>query len=203
MRTERSYTWMEMTRWVLWSLIARKPHPDHVRAAIVERLLVTTEVTMHAPEDFNFHKWFIDETLPILISGSNKVIAMGEQHLPILLLFGYKKGDVVPVVIPDFGDKPSKEVVAHMQKDLCKHVDRVAAVIFLSEVWTASFDRKEDSPSNLENYPGKGEGMMFNAMHGDQQLMAICDIDRTQKRLGEPRILDPNKDHLEGRMVNR
>lgn len=161
---------------------------------------------MEQPDDFNFHDWFVNKTLPILIKGINRIIETGEQHSPILMVFGYEKGDVVPIVIPDFGDRESKDLVADMQKTVCQDVANVAATVFMSEVWRKSYDSIEEGRKahDLELEPIKEEAMMINAMHGDEQLIVIFPIDRDRKCLGEPEITNPHDDpRTTGRMVNK
>lgn len=152
---------------------------------------------MHEPVGFDFRKWF-ERILPQLIERSQAVVSSGEEHLPMMLLFGYRADHVVAVGIPDFGSIESKDIVANLQKALAADVAHVAAVVFLSEVWTVESHSKDElndytkgrGEEGISKHPRRTESMMFNAIHGQEQLMAMCPISPKSRKLGPPKIMD-------------
>jgi hypothetical protein len=165
---------------------------------------------MNKPKVFDFRQWF-DDLLPKLIKVSQAIMDTGEEVTPMLLIYGHKENQLVPVAIPQFGDTDSKNLVAGLQKSLAEDVVNVAGVVFISEIWTVRSDHKGAQEeldkylkehSGITEHPDRTEAVMINAMHGSEQLMAICDFDE-KKKLAEPRIMS-NRDkgwHASGRMV--
>ena len=172
--------------------------------------MVTEEGKMHEPLGFDFRKWF-EGILPKLIERSQIVISSGESHIPILILFGYGDDEIVPVAVPDFGSIDSKELVANLHQSMAADVAKFAGVIFLSEVWTVASDSEDELDDYTKNrgeegiskHPRRTEGMMFNAIHGTEQLMAMCSIDPKTRKLGPPKIMDNMAKNagMSGRMV--
>jgi len=159
--------------------------------------------------DNDFRAWF-QKNLPVWRQPAEKILQTEPSHVPIMMIYLDSQRDTPAKVIPLVmdGNNADKSRVAWLQRRLANE-EFVWAVIVVWEVWMTMHEPGDDpafayGSRSLEEHPKRQEGIMFNCLHGHQQLMVVLPIDRATKTLGDPGkygIVDPFTQGNEGRMI--
>jgi hypothetical protein len=142
------------------------------------------------PADDDFKKWFVDK-VNMLKEVAEKVLIVGEQHMPMIYTFPHHGAGTV-IAIPQITDYEDKNVIAALLKAMGKD-PQFAGVIMVVEAWAASVDIKDEEPINVRDRPDKTEILLFNGIRGTMQLMADFKIDKVKRTLGPMRLVDPTE----------
>ena len=158
------------------------------------------------PADKEFRRWFEVQLKGYLVI-AGKIVATGEEHVPLMFAYPADKRES-PVLMP-VGTMPDlmedKDRLARFHRFVAR-APFVYACVLIMEAWTLLTDRDknldEQLGKSIADHPERTEAIIVNAIHDRQQLFAMVPIDRVNKKLKEPKIIDPFKDMaMEGRMI--
>lgn len=134
------------------------------------------------PATPEFRAFYETIVVPMVMKRIRKIIGNGEEHIPIIILFGTGRiMAVVPILTED------KDEVASLHY-LLGNEPRCQAAVLIIGAWmvTATIAEAEKMPvTGLRDVPGAREVIVVNARHGEQQLIGHAAITRPTE--GGPR----------------
>lgn len=126
----------------------------------------------------------IDRIYDMLFQSASRIVAAGEEHQPILLVF---RADEKLEVIS--GNRlPDKDALAALQQRLAAD-PQVLVVALIMEAWVmerpdpATAERLMRGDLNVSDCPERTEAIVFSLMTPTRQAFIQCPIDRTTNTL--------------------
>ena len=147
-----------------------------------------TDTRRASPEFISFCEEWYDDIHKL----ASKIVAMGEDHAPMILV---KRGpSTVPALVP-LTDQASKVRAMRAQIELSQFTQ----TCFIVEAWVATgkiddggaLERSVRAHRGVRNMPGRREAITFSFMHHGMQLASVCFIDRAKKSLEKDKLIDP------------
>lgn len=147
-----------------------------------------------------FRQWFQNALALQLMPVDRQIIKRGSEVTPKLLVFDHQhRLTVVPIL--DFANSADKDHLVALQQSIGARVDLVLAAVLVNECWMVKgANAKEAYRMAPSKHPKRIEVMVYNAIRGDMQLLAHCEINRADQSLGAPEIVD-TAGWAAGRMV--
>jgi len=155
------------------------------------------------PADGDFKQWFERISERVLALASQIIFDKGEMHAPMLLVFNKGSTDMIPLLL-DFSTLQCKSIEAAKHRYVASQTDLCDGAIMVTEAWTLALEkgkRRKDYPDSLEHAQGRREMLMFSAMRGRMQLLALYEINRKTKQFENRQLVDPTDEHSTGRMI--
>lgn len=156
-----------------------------------------------AKQDAAFRAWF-ERELRHLHQTASEWITAGKTVPPVFLVFG-DDNECAIFPVPSFANVTDKNRVAALHWLLGK----AGTAVFMSECWTlnATFspedaERLRTSKEGIEHDPERTESVMWSAIKGKRQLIALAPILRPSNMLGPAKIIDSTEGRWRGRFVN-
>ena len=159
--------------------------------------------------EYTFRGWF-EDTLKHLQDNAQIMLSMGEEHIPMYLIFSSDTPHKIAAVPMYELPMEAKDAAFEMLR-LISRSPGVHAAMFVCEAWVVSRDKNHPDPAlrsvdmeeSLEFAPDRKEAMIWNCLSHGEQLIASREIDRENRRwAGELQITDPKTTAIVGRMVD-
>lgn len=160
-----------------------------------------------SPDD-EFRQWVREQADKVrLLAGV--IIGDGEEHAPILLVFG-RSGETVTKLL-SLGNWREKRVAHVLHRVSAMHPEAVGAIL-VTEAWVLDQRASDAIPSDISEAPARRECLSVNALRttskGTMQIVVFYPIVRPAggglkgSTLGEvPEVIEPYGTMTSGRMV--
>lgn len=151
----------------------------------------------------DFRQWFEARLVALHAWAAGIVTQGGEVHPAIIVIRDDGEIAYMPLSFDTIADKNIAAALHRMTASLPMGRD---GAIMVSEAWIAPGTADDPELERIKregiaDHPQRREIVMWSALRGERQLLAMARIDRAANRLQPFEIIDPRREMLSGRMV--